>query len=189
MSNFHINIHSGASNQKGAALIISLMMLVVMTILAVSAVTTTTMEEKMAGITRNKHMSFQAAESALRDGEDRLGGYTGLKNFDDTGGTGTGREREPDEDPSWELVSWSPSTNGCTGCIPAETAINGTATQPKYIVEHVKTVLSDDDRLNLNNIGVDTGAGKTQVFRVTAFGVGGTDSARVMLQSTYGVRY
>ena len=114
------------------------------------------------------NLAFQAAESALRDGEDLLGGFTGLKNFDDTGGTGTGREQGPDEVPSWEQVTWSPTTDSCTGCIPAATAINGTATQPKYIVEHVKTVLSDNDRLNLNNIGVDTGAGKTEVFRVTA---------------------
>ena len=176
-------------NQTGFVLFMSLVILLILTILGLSSVQTTSLQERMSRNASDSNLAFQAAESALRDGEDLLEGFTGLQNFDNTGGTGTGRERAPDEDPSWDLVDWSPTTDGCTGCIPAETVISGTASKSKYIVEHVKTVLSDGDRLNLNNIGVTTGSGKTDVFRVTAFGVGGTDTARVMLQSTYGVRY
>ena len=175
-------------NQSGVVLFMSLVILLILTILGLSSVQTTSLQERMSRNASDSNLAFQAAESALRDGEDLLGGFGSMTAFDN-GGTGTGRENGPQEVPAWEVVDWSPTTDSCTGCIPAETAISGTATQPKYVVEHVKTVESDDDRLNLNNIGVTTGAGKTEVFRVTAFGVGGTDSARVMLQSTYGVRY
>lgn len=178
-------------NQTGVVLFMSLVILLILTILGLSSVQTTSLQERMSRNARDSNLAFQAAESALRDGEDRLETLTSLSEFDD-GTTGHFYENDPGEVPNWKdaaEVDWSPSSDSCTGCIPAETAIGGIATQPKYIVEHVKTVISDDDRLNLNNIGVDTGSGKTQVFRVTAFGVGGTDSARVMLQSTYGKRY
>jgi type IV pilus assembly protein PilX len=176
-------------NQTGIVLFMSLVILLILTILGLSSVQTTSLQERMSRNASDSNLAFQAAESALRDGEDSLDGYGSLTAFDRDGGTGTGREAAPDEVPNWEAVDWSASTDTCTGCIQAETAISGTATQAKYVVEHVKTVLSDSDRLNLNNIGVTTGSGKTDVFRVTAFGVGGTDTARVMLQSTYGVRY
>ena len=176
-------------NQTGVVLFMSLVILLILTILGMSSVQTTSLQERMSRNASDSNLAFQAAESALRDGEDRLEGYGSMTTYDETGGTGTGHENDPQEVPGWKLVDWSPTTDSCTGCVPAETAISGIATQPKYILEHVKTVESDDDRLNLNNIGVTTGAGKTEVFRVTAYGVGGTDSARVMLQSTYGVRY
>jgi type IV pilus assembly protein PilX len=176
-------------NQTGIVLFMSLVILLILTILGLSSVQTTSLQERMSRNASDSNLAFQAAESALRDGEDMLTGFGSLTAYDRDGGTGTGRERAPGEVPSWDLVDWSPSTDSCTGCIPAETVIGGTASKSKYIVEHVKTVLSDGDRLNLNNIGVTTGSGKTDVFRITAFGVGGTDTARVMLQSTYGVRY
>jgi type IV pilus assembly protein PilX len=170
----------------------SLVILLILTILGLSSVQTTSLQERMSRNASDSNLAFQAAESALRDGEDMVGTggeFNSMTSFDDYTGPGTGREQDPGDVPGWELVDWSPTSDSCTDCIPAQTDINGTASQPKYILEHVKTVESDDDRLNLNNIGVTTGAGKTEVFRVTAFGVGGTDSARVMLQSTYGVRY
>jgi type IV pilus assembly protein PilX len=176
-------------NQTGIVLFMSLVILLILTILGLSSVQTTSLQERMSRNASDSNLAFQAAESALRDGEDSLKGYGSLTSFDDTGGPGTSRERAPTEVPNWDRVDWSPSTDTCTDCFIADTVISGTATQAKYIVEHIKTVLSDGDRLNLNNIGVTTGSGKTDVFRITAFGVGGTDTARVMLQSTYGVRY
>ena len=42
------------------------------------------------------------------------------------------------------------------------------------------------DVVNLNNIGETTGSGSINVFRITAYGVGGSANARVFLQTTYG---
>jgi Tfp pilus assembly protein PilX len=59
------------------------------------------------------------------------------------------------------------------------------ATQPQYIIEHLTTLVAEDDTLNLSNIGQSVGA-PTEVFRITALGTGGSARAQVMLQSTYG---
>ena len=176
-------------NQTGIVLFMSLVILLILTILGLSSVQTTSLQERMSRNASDSNLAFQAAESALRDGEDRLRSYPSMTIYTRDGGPGTHSEAGPTEVPNWEGIDWSPSSDSCTGCITADTEISGTASQAKYIVEHIKTVQSDGDRLNLNNIGVTTGSGKTDVFRVTAFGVGGTDTARVMLQSTYGVRY
>ena len=74
-------------------------------------------------------------------------------------------------------------------CVIVTKSIAGVAAQPRYIVEFIKTVVSDEDRLNLDNIGQDTGSGRTQIFRVTAFGTGGTENAHVLIQTTYGKRF
>ena len=57
------------------------------------------------------------------------------------------------------------------------------------IVERVTVVVPQTDALNLDNIGQDAGLGRTQIFRVTARGQGGTVNARAMVQSTYGKRF
>ena len=85
---------------------------------------------------------------------------------------------------NWSQVDWSSGS----GYITAATNITGVAEQPKYIVEHVKSVVADVDALNLDNIGQDTGSGRAEIFRVTVYGTGGTDTAHVMIQSTYGRR-
>ncbi len=174
--------------QAGVVLFMSLVMLLLLTILGMSSVQTTSLQERMSRNARDTNLAFQAAEAALRDGEDELETLISLSNFT-IGATGYYYEKDPGDGANWFDVDWSPTTNGCTGCITASAVIPGVATQPKYIVEHIKEVVSDDDSLNLDNIGQDTGSGKTQIFRVTSQGVGGTDSARVMLQATYGKRF
>jgi Tfp pilus assembly protein PilX len=62
--------------QKGSVLIISLLLLIVMTILAISSMNNTIMEERMAGNLFQRDSAFQAAEGALRAGEDYLNSLT-----------------------------------------------------------------------------------------------------------------
>lgn len=54
---------------RGAALVTSLLLLVVLTIVGVTSLGNTVLQERMAGNTRARDISFQAAEAALRDGE------------------------------------------------------------------------------------------------------------------------
>lgn len=56
--------------QKGATLIIALIMLLLLTIIGMASISDTNLQEKMAGNLRDKNIAFQAAESALRKGED-----------------------------------------------------------------------------------------------------------------------
>jgi len=57
-------------HQKGAVLIVSLVLLIIMTLLGISGMNDTVMQERMAGNQRNSTLAFQAAESALRAGEE-----------------------------------------------------------------------------------------------------------------------
>jgi len=66
-----------AANQRGAALLVSLVVLLTMTVLGVTASRTGFVQERMAGNVRNKALAFEAAETALRDGEQWLDNLLG----------------------------------------------------------------------------------------------------------------
>lgn len=69
----HRNPHQlRARRQDGAALIVALTMLLVVTLTGMAAATGSTLQLGMAGATKNRNLAFQAAESALREGERRL---------------------------------------------------------------------------------------------------------------------
>lgn len=69
---------SSVTGQKGAVLIIGLIILVVLTLLGVQGMRTNVAQERMASNMRERNVAFQAAESALRVGEN-LGPFTGLE--------------------------------------------------------------------------------------------------------------
>lgn len=56
----------GIKNQQGIVLVVALLILVVMTILGVSMLSSSTLEERMAGNIQAKNVTFQAAESCIR---------------------------------------------------------------------------------------------------------------------------
>ena len=58
-----------ATKQGGFALMTSLLILIIMTLLALSMFRSVGLQEKIAGNTREKQRSLQAAESALQYGE------------------------------------------------------------------------------------------------------------------------
>lgn len=71
MHNRSLLLRTNASRQQtGAVLIVGLIFLLVMTMLGLTAMQTTTLEEKMSGNMRDRSVAFQAAELALRVGED-----------------------------------------------------------------------------------------------------------------------
>jgi type IV pilus assembly protein PilX len=57
------------SSQGGAVLIVGLVMVLLITIVSLSAIRGTGLQENMAGNMRDRNIAFQAAESALREGE------------------------------------------------------------------------------------------------------------------------
>lgn len=175
------------NRQSGVVLFMSLVILLLLTVLGISSVQTTSLQQRMAMNANDTNLAFQAAESALRDAEDFLETLNALTDFEGAGAENNGfyYEAAPGDVPNWrEAGIW----DGSAGFREAETTITGVEDQPKYILEHVKTVIADADALNLDNIGQDTGSGRTQIFRVTARGTGGTATAQVMIQGTYGKR-
>ena len=59
-------------HQRGAALVISLIMLLLMTLVGVTAMQVTTVQEKMVSNSRDLNVAFQAAETALKRGEEYI---------------------------------------------------------------------------------------------------------------------
>jgi len=171
---------------KGMALFISLVMLLILTVLGVSSIQSTTMQERMARNARDTNLAFQAAESAIKDAEVFMESLSTLTPFTVGGANGHYDVSDSSANIS-ETIDWSGS--GPFVDPNSITTILGVKAPPTYIVEFLKTVVSDADRLNLDNIGQDTGSGRTQMFRVTAYGTGGSSAAHVVIQSTYGKRF
>lgn len=190
-------------SQRGVALIMSLVMLLILTILGVSSVQTTSLQERMSNNARDANLAFQGAESAVREAELYLEDTTSLLPFENTNTEGRYNATDDGDGPidfdsfTWIDTADPDASDGCErgngledrDCEIVDLEITNVAAQPRYVIEFLKTVVSDEDRLNLDNIGQDTGTGRTQIFRVTTFGVGGTSTARVLIQTTYGRRF
>lgn len=162
------------NQQKGAALIVCLILLLVMTILGVTSITTTTMEEKMAGNIRNKHLSFQAAEAALRAGENIANNLPADATFNGTNGLYPRSQVGDANYPIWEQASGINWQNA--------TAITGLVQNPQYIVEDFGTSPRDADCVL--ELPPPPGC-YLPVYRVTARGWGLNTNGYTMLQSTF----
>ncbi len=190
-------LFTSRKNQQGITLFISLVMLLILTMLGISSVQTTALQERMSRNSLDNNIAFQAAESAVRDAEDYIEDtFNSLVPFDAASAEDDGLyyEADFDEVPNWVGVNWLKNQACEDDTVPvgvriAGSPVAGVCTQPKFIIEHVKTVVSDQDRLNLDNIGQDTGTGRTQIFRITSLGTGGSSTAHVMIQTTYGKRF
>lgn len=163
-------------NQKGTALIISLIMLLVMSILAISSATITTMEEKMAGNIRNKHMSFQAAETALRAAELAAGSIPVGTVFDGSNGYYQNSLPAHSNFPIWDwegtpAITWQ-----------AVTSNTGTIQNPEYIIEAFGSAFRDASCSLIVPLPPDC---EVPIYRVTARGWGLNTNAVSILQSTF----
>lgn len=188
--NDRINV---ASTQRGAVLITGLIFLVVLTLLGTTALQSTILEEKMAGNLRDETLAFQAAEAALRSGEHFLEQVT-LPEFNGSGGLyhyacseglnpdAEGEDEEesfscpPTPDPVTEM-NWNADDSRETGVV-----IEGVVSQPRYFIEQLPSVplMGDTGSAQLSGDSLNV-----SIFRIVARGTGGTESATVLLQSTY----
>jgi len=161
--------------QRGAALVISLLLLSLLTVLALSASQTTRLQERMAGNARDLDVAFQSAEAGVRNAEDYI-------------------ETLPDGEPAvctaapchvfqveilpadmgsaddawWTTNGWEYGT--------ATKEMLGVVADPNYVIEYSACI--PDDLLA-------TSTCTKRYFRTIAAGKGATDSAKVVLQTTY----
>lgn len=160
--------------QSGAVLAVSLIILLLLTLIGITAMRVTTMEEKMAGNTRNRNLAFQAAESALRDGEAYVESLTTTSGFTGAGGLYSETDAEPDYTNS---ASWSATTSRAYS-----STFPGVSSTPRYYIKILAVVAAPTTSKVLPST---TGAAVT-IFRITARGVGANPNAEVVLQSRYG---
>jgi type IV pilus assembly protein PilX len=184
-----MNYQNTHHHQKGVVLVIGLLMLIVLTLIGITGMKMTTFEEKMAGNTKDKNAAFQAAEAALMAAETNIENNiitTGIFDTDGTDGF-----YDDSNEKIWNLVDWEGTDSGNDNEAIVYSAFNSTykvTTSPKYVIEHYASVMDAVDSLNLDNYGSGTGAGVTEMFRITARGTGLNDNTTVLLQTTYGKR-
>jgi type IV pilus assembly protein PilX len=158
--------------QRGMALVISLVMLLLLTMLGVTAVQVATLEERMAGNTRDRHMAFQAAEAALRGGETLLG-QAALPDFAGT----QGLYATPLPLTFWSI--WDPNDWSDNAVLYDGELGSALSASPRFVVEEIAFIDSEGESAAFGEIP------DMSFYRITARGVGGTDTAVVILQSVY----
>ena len=168
--------------QDGVALFISLVLLLVLTLLGVSAMQGTSMQERMSRNSHDSVLAFQAAESALRDAEAFVETLVTTAAFNDAGAGGLWTAPDFGDQPRWELAGvWADARSTF-----APTAVADVRAQPRFFVEHVATVIREENAYQLDDDYIGSIADRVEVFRITARGQGGGASSQVVLQSTYG---
>lgn len=165
--------------QSGAVLIIGLLILLVMTVLGITGMSTTSIQERMAGNDRDRQIAFQAAEAALRHGEDFIRNASAAalasSNFTATCTNGLCARIDTGSTDNW-LVTTNWTTSGkhrVYDMVNTSEIIE----DPKYIIEALGKVI----------IPPATSPCPTcdDAYRITALGTGSTLSSRVMLQSVF----
>jgi len=167
---------------RGSALIISLVFLLMLTVLGVAGMQGTTQQERMSGNMYSRNLAFQAAETALRAGEnfvdppDKTGTPPACNRPAATQFNGTDGLLQPqtitgDAGAFWMAWAWETNSKQLTAGTLAEVA-----EQPRYVIEDIST---------LDPLCASATPATKDCYRITARGVGGTADAVVILQSTY----
>ena len=171
------------STQKGIALFVSLVLLLVLTIVGVSSVQSTSLEERMARNAHDSVLAFEAAEIALRQGEIYLlNNAPDADDFSDGGSGGLFTAAPFGVRARWENPNvWAGGTS-----VEVPVSVDNVDSQPRYLIEFLATI---DQTANQYEVGLGYPVlnETINIFRVTARGVGGSDTAQVLLQSSFGL--
>jgi len=181
------------SSQSGMVLVTSLVILMILTMLGLSSVQGTSIQELISRNQRDSNLAFNAVETALVEAEATLSGLSNASWQAIVGGD-YASSTSPKIYNAKALGSFfanavDPDFASSAYANSLQASLSNVAVQPVYMIEHIGTVTSDEDRLNIDNIGQNPNTCCTQMFRITAQGSGGTSSAVVMLQSSYGKRF
>lgn len=170
------------TKQSGAVLIVALIILIVLTIIGVGVMESSVISERMAGNALNNQRVFQAAESALRQAEEEIAGFTQRPIAT------TATTVKPLGTPVAGVYSWwrngSINTSWWTNNAEATAGIGGTFpginTAPRYYIEEYNAVC--------DTLTAPQEQDCVFVYRVTAIAWGGRNTT-VTLQSLYSRRF
>lgn len=178
-------------SQRGSVLIIGLIMMLILTMIGLTGMQTTTQQEKMSGNLRDRNVAFQAAELALRHGERVVATTLGYKNLPMSGNglyDFSNPAVIPYHDPimnnaeSLRLMAdddtWLNSGAYRTEVIEYPEHLEGASQRPAYIIVRMP------DPVASKSLKVAQERDK-ELYKVTARGVGASESAVVVMQSTF----
>ena len=159
--------------QDGMVLITGLIFMVVLTLIVVASMRTTLLEERMAGNARDTDLAFQAAEAALRAGEEVLNSAS-LEEFTSTSPAYLSVDTRMDT--YWrDTHDWSADAEAVTG------TITGVSAAPRFVIEELSAIAAAGNE----SLKGPAPWPDSSIFKVTARGVGGNPNTVVFLQSTY----
>jgi type IV pilus assembly protein PilX len=161
--------------------------LLLMTLLGTTAMRGSSMQERMAGNARDWNLAFQAAEAALREGEQFLLATAVLPAFNDTNGFyGLGAPTLP----QWTGGAYNDGngavTYGTLGVALYGGPIDEVTTLPRYYFEQLTTVRPPGSETETGTPPPDI-----QFYRLTAIGFGSAEDdgglpiASTVLSSVY----
>ena len=174
---------------QGSVLLISLIMLLVITVAGLTAVKMATLEEKMSGNYQDHQMAFYAAEAALNEAEQFIAdSVIALADFNEEcrnglcfsgAGIDDVGSCAPSVSQPWQgNLVWNDDGYHRTTVV----SVSGISASAKYIIEFRCYIAKElegplPDPANLGDWSM--------YYRITALASGGSNSSRVMLQSSY----
>ena len=192
---------STRERQSGMSLFPALMFLLVLAVLGVSALNSTVMQEKMVSNTKDANLAFQAAEAGLRDGEaDVELNKTIWTPTSFSSACTSGLCVPPSTWPSpssldiSKAIDWTNS--GLTRTYGSQTTLPSlpdVAAQPLYVIERIPPPPGLPATPG-SSVGIGCGVSCPPpptgfAYRLTVLATGMRPETRVVLQSTYIVRY
>jgi type IV pilus assembly protein PilX len=192
---------STLERQSGMSLFPALIFLLVLAVLGVSALNSTLMQEKMVSNTKDANLAFQAAEAGLRDGEaDVELNKTIWTPTSFSSACTNGLCVPPSTWPSpssldiSKAIDWT--NTGLTRRYGSQTALPllpDVAAQPQYVIERIPPPPGLPATPG-SSVGIGCGVSCPPpptgfAYRLTVLATGMRPETRVVLQSTYIVRY
>jgi type IV pilus assembly protein PilX len=175
------------SNQRGAALVVSLILLIVITLVGLAAIGTTIIQNKAAANQYDRQIAFQSAEGAMRVAAALVPGNPSMIARDCQNG-GTVCEANPFTDstlPTGSIytVTANPTSSSSSGTDTTFTASAVAAMQPQYVIESLGKWTSTSNSVGCGNsanshqYGANCGETQAIYYRITARSCDPTASA------------
>ncbi len=167
-------------NERGAVLLVGLIMVLLIAIVSLAAIRGTGLQEGMAGNMRDRNIAFQAAESALRQGESVVM-QAALPLFNGKDGLHFDLNKTPaDSVVSFTDEKWADETNWVKKITSDLTWV---ASEPVYIVEELNSDIGKEAAISGSGIDQESLSFETVPYRASARGVGASTDTVVILQS------
>jgi type IV pilus assembly protein PilX len=168
------------SNERGMVLVVGLVMVLLIAIVSLSAIRGTGLQEGMAGNMRDRNIAFQAAESALRQGESVVM-QAKLPLFNGKNGLHLDLDKTPTNSVTkFTETKWVDEANWVAKVTDDLTWV---ASEPTYLVEELNSDIGKEAAISGSGTDQESLSFETVPYRASARGVGTTSDTVVILQS------
>lgn len=176
--------------ETGAVLIVGLVMVLLISIIAVSAIRGSNLQESMAGNMRERNLSFQSSESALRVGESLVSDQASRPLMTNSSGMYSDTYKTPNNSVlTFTDANWKDAGKVKVASLGFDADLF--SRQPTYVVEELDPDIGIGAAMEGSAIDLEgmQSTGDITPYRVTARGYGASENSVKTLQTTYNRRY